>query len=365
MSKLKFGNTAAAMEAPTTHASTYLDFIQSQRGIRTPPPSRDKKLFQTADEKMMRIQDIVWQIADTNVPVLISGESGSGKDVIAKSIHEAATNKEMPFVTINCSSVAKNLLEGELFGIEEGAFAGAPTAHIGKFEQANNGILVIDEITELDLDLQTKLLKALQDREIQRIGAKSNIKVNTRVIATTNKDIMALIANGSFRQDLYYRLYVIHLQIPALRDRPKDIELLSKHFLGECGYSFGKTGLVLADDAIEKLKEYQWPGNVRELQNVIQRAVVLADSNIVTAANIPIEGMKKPVSMDWIDELPIGQTLRTVETHFILETLKNHSGNRTHAAKTLGISLRTLRNKINEFTAQGYEVIAPQNGRCM
>jgi transcriptional regulator with PAS, ATPase and Fis domain len=312
---------------------------------------------------MMRIQDIIWQVADTNVPVLVSGESGVGKDVIAKAIHEAASEKGRAFVSIDCSSVPQTLLESELFGFEQGAFTGAHQRHVGKIEQANDGTLLLDGIDELDMNLQAKLLRTLQEKEIERIGGNSPIKVNTRIIATTSCDIMQKIANGTFRQDLYYRLYVIHLEIPPLRERPKDIEVLGNHFLTECGNNFGKLGLTFADDAIEKLKSYEWPGNVRELQNVIQRAVVMASSNVIKASNLPIEGDKKIVSLEWVGALPLGQTLRTVETHFILETLKNHSGNRTHAAKTLGISLRTLRNKINEFTAQGYEVMAPQNGR--
>ena len=312
---------------------------------------------------MMRIQDIVWQVADTNVPVLISGETGVGKDVVARAIHTAGTDPNKPFIAVNCASMPSSVLESELFGYEQGAFAGANQRYLGKFEQANNGTLQIDEITEMDLGLQAKLLRVLQEKEIERIGGDSAIAVNTRIIATTKSDIMSCIAKGTFRQDLYYRLYVIHLEIPSLRDRPKDIELLGKTFLAECGKTFGKDGLHFASDAMEKLMTYQWPGNVRELQNVIQRAAIMATESTISAKNIPIQGERKESTFEWVEALPMGQTLRLVETHFILETLKIHSGNRTHAAKTLGISLRTLRNKINEFTALGYEVLAPQNGR--
>jgi transcriptional regulator with PAS, ATPase and Fis domain len=365
MSKSKFGYSAAApsLDIPSSHGSTYLDFIQSRRGVRNPTTRQTSELFKTADEKMMRIQDIVWQIADTNVPVLITGESGVGKEVVAKAIHAAGNDQNNPFIAINCASMPSTLLESELFGYEKGAFTGASQRYQGKFEQANNGTLLLDEITEMDLGLQAKLLRVLQEKEIERIGGNGPTPVNTRIVATTKCDLMACIAKGTFRQDLYYRLYVIHLEIPPLRDRPKDIELLGNYFLSECGKTFGKDGLHFAPDAVEKLMTYQWPGNVRELQNVIQRAAIMATDATITAKNVPIEGERKESSFEWVDALPVGQTLRLVETHFILETLKIHSGNRTHAAKTLGISLRTLRNKINEFTALGYEVMAPQNGR--
>jgi transcriptional regulator with PAS, ATPase and Fis domain len=365
MSKSKFGYGAAAssLDSPSGHGSTYLDFIQSRRGVRNAPTRQTSELFKTADEKMMRIQDIVWQIADTNVPVLITGESGVGKEVVARSIHSAGNDQNSPFIAINCASMQPAALESELFGYEKGAFAGASQRYLGKLEQANNGTLLLDEITEMDLTLQGKLLRVLQEKVVDRIGGTGPTPINTRIVASTKCDIMACIAKGTFRQDLYYRLYVIHLEIPPLRDRPKDIDLLSKHFLAECGKNFGKDGLHFAGDAMDKLMTYQWPGNVRELQNVIQRAAIMTPDATISAKHLPIEGDRKESSFEWVEALPMGQTLRLVETHFILETLKIHSGNRTHAAKTLGISLRTLRNKINEFTALGYEVMAPQNGR--
>lgn len=343
------------------HASTYLDFIQHRKGRR---PDRDKPLFDSADEKMARIQDIIWQIADTNVPVLITGESGSGKEVIARAIHQAAGTEGRPFVAVNCAAMPAALLESELFGHEKGSFTGAHQKHIGKFEQAQNGTLLLDEITEIDIALQAKLLRVLQEKEVERVGGTQPISVNTRVIATTNRDIISAVSQGRFRQDLYYRLYVLHLEIPPLRERPKDIELLANKFLDDCRKNFNRPSLVFSPEAMEKMRNHQWPGNVRELQNVVQRAVILSAQDVIKESSIPVDGEEAPmISMDWINSLPIGQTLKTVETHFILETLKNHHGNRTHAAKTLGISLRTLRNKINEFTAEGYDVTAPVNGR--
>lgn len=345
------------------NASTYLEYIQNRKGRR---PENQKKLFETADEKMKRIQDIIWQIADTNVPVLITGESGSGKEVIARAVHDAtSSDQDRPYIAVNCAAMPPTLLESELFGFEKGAFTGANQRHIGKFEMANNGTLLLDEITEMDLGLQAKFLRVLQEKEIDRIGGKGPIAINTRVIATTNRDIVAAVAQGKFRQDLYYRLYVLHLEIPPLRERPKDIELLGNLFLANCREGFGRPHLKFADEAMTKLKAHKWPGNVRELQNIVQRAVLLSHQDIIGPEHIPLESGQVVISHEWITSLPIGETLRLVETHFILETLKHHKGNRTHAAKTLGISLRTLRNKINEFTASGIDVISPLSGRAI
>lgn len=365
-SKFSQSNYAAAVSKSTSYpnASTYLDFIQQRKG-RRPDKDHSRKLFDTADEKMTRIQDIIWQISDTNVPVLITGESGVGKEVIAKAIHSAGSQKDRPFVAVNCAAMPATLLESELFGFEKGAFTGANQKHVGKFEQADNGTLLLDEITEMEPALQAKFLRVLQEKEIERLGGKSPVKINTRIIATTNRDIVSLVSQGRFRQDLYYRLYVLHIEVPPLRERPKDIALLSQKFLDDCKTSFNRPNLSFSEDAMAKIKQHTWPGNVRELQNIIQRAVIMSSNDVIVSSNIPIEGETPMISLDWVNSLPIGQTLRTVETHFILETLKNHRGNRTHAAKTLGISLRTLRNKINEFTAEGFEVIAPLTGRSL
>jgi transcriptional regulator with PAS, ATPase and Fis domain len=345
------------------NASTYLDFIQNRKGRRN-DRDRNKPLFPAADEKMIRIQDIIWQIADTNVPVLITGESGVGKEIVARAIHNASSQTDRPYIAVNCAAMPATLLESELFGFEKGSFTGAYQKHMGKFEAANNGSILLDEITEIEPPLQAKLLRVLQEKEIERIGSKTPIPINTRIIATTNRDIVSYVSQGRFRQDLYYRLYVLHIEIPPLRERPKDIGLLANNFLNDCRENFSRPNLTFSEDALEKLNSHNWPGNVRELQNIVQRAVIMSSSDVIKSDSIPIDGEGTPmVSLDWVSSLPIGQTLRMVETHFILETLKNHRGNRTHAAKTLGISLRTLRNKINEFTAEGFEVTAPLSGR--
>jgi transcriptional regulator with PAS, ATPase and Fis domain len=378
MTKSSFDNPAAAKaidaaEQAAPSSSEYLQYVQDKSAV----PSAATRVgavaaggaevdarFLAADEKMLRIREIIEQIKDTNVPVLITGESGTGKEVIARAVHRESSRAAHPFVAVNCAALPSNLLESELFGYEKGAFTGALQRHIGKFELATNGTLLLDEVTEMDPGLQAKLLRALQEKEIERLGGSGPIPVKTRIIATSNRDIVQAVAQGQFRQDLYYRLHVIQLEVPALRERPKDIEILAQSFLTRYSEQFGKPGMQLAADARAKLKQHSWPGNVRELQNVVQRAVLLAAGEVIAATDIPIEDDNTQVTMGWVTHLPIGKPLKDLETHFILETLKHHQGNRTHAARTLGISLRTLRNKINEFTSDGIEVMAPVTGRA-
>jgi transcriptional regulator with PAS, ATPase and Fis domain len=352
------------VDQETTTPTDFLEYIKSKRSQEVTGPLRlGGATFLTADSKMKQICEVITQVANANVSVLIMGESGTGKEVIARMIHEASNRKDKPFVAINCAAVPPSLLESELFGHEKGSFTGAVARHIGKFEQASGGTLLLDEVTEIDPQLQAKLLRALQERQIERIGGSGPIDIDTRIIATSNRDVAATVKSGQFRQDLYYRLHVINIEIPPLRDRKKDVELLANHFLRKFGADFHKPNCRLAPDALDKLLNYSWPGNIRELQNIIQRTILIAGSDLIRAVDIPISLEKRAQSFDWIRHLPIGSRMRDVETHFIIETLKHHNGNRTHAAKTLGISLRTLRNKINEFTAGGYDVPAPTTGK--
>lgn len=369
---MKSNNGAIAHEVEEAKVSStdYLNYMQDkqrrekqqQQKAATPAPQAN---FIFADEKMLRIREIIKQIADANVPVLITGESGTGKEVIARMIHMSSNRKADPFVAINCAALPPNLLESELFGFEKGAFTGAHQQHIGKFEQAHCGTLLLDEVTETDQNLQAKLLRALQEQEIERIGGNGPIKINTRIIATTNRDITRSVKDGRFRQDLFYRLYVIHLEIPPLRERPKDVEVLTRHFLKAFSTQFKGEAATLTADAMQKLLKYTWPGNVRELQNVIQRAVLMAAGNTITAKEFVLEQKKVDDDLEWVKHLPIGRKMQEVETQFILETLRTHNGNRTHSAKTLGISLRTLRNKINEFNTEGLEVPQPASGKAL
>lgn len=361
------GAIAHEIEDKKVSSSDYLNYIQEkqkqQKAQQAAPVAPTNFIF--ADEKMLRIREIIKQIADANVPVLITGESGTGKEVVARMIHSSSARKSDPFVAINCAALPSNLLESELFGFEKGAFTGAHQQHIGKFEQASGGTLLLDEVTETDQGLQAKLLRALQEQEIERLGGNGPIKVDTRIIATTNRDITRSVKDGRFRQDLFYRLYVIHLEIPPLRDRPKDIEVLTRHFLKAFSMQFKGEAVTLTADAMQKILKYTWPGNVRELQNVIQRAVLMSSGSTITAKEFILEQKKVDEDLEWVKHLPIGRKMQEVETQFILETLRIHNGNRTHSAKTLGISLRTLRNKINEFVLEGHEVPQPTTGKAL
>jgi transcriptional regulator with PAS, ATPase and Fis domain len=322
-------------------------------------------VFITVDDKMLQLRDVIQQIAHANVPVLITGESGTGKEVVARAIHQASQRAAKSMVAVNCAALPSTLLESELFGFEKGSFTDAHARHLGKFERANGGTLLLDEVTEIDARLQAKLLRVLQEKEVERLGGNGPLPVDVRIIATTNRDIVSQVAQGLFRQDLYYRLYVIHLEIPPLRERVKDIPVLAEHFLRKFGQKFGKPDVALSPEGVRKLMTHRWSGNVRELQNVLQRALLTATGNVIAPAHIALNDDRAAGELEWVRHLPIGRQLMDVETHFILETLKSHQGNRTHAAKTLGISLRTLRNKINEFTARGIEVMQPQTGKAL
>lgn len=366
MSQLNSGNGAIAhnpAKPDAVSSNEYLEHIRNQKKQEKKPRQQTEFIF--ADEKMMKIREVIHQIASANVPVLISGESGTGKEIVARMIHACSQRKKDPFIAVNCAALPSSLLESELFGFEKGAFTGADHRHQGKFEQANGGTLLLDEVTETDQSLQAKLLRALQESEIERLGGSGPVKIDTRIIATTNRDIAKTVTEGDFRQDLFYRLYVIHLEIPPLRERRKDIEVLTRHFLKSFSVQFKGQPASITADAMQKLVKYPWPGNVRELQNVIQRAVLMSNTNTITADEFVLENKKVDNNLEWVRHLPIGRKMREVETQFIIETLKNHNGNRTHSAKTLGISLRTLRNKINEFTIEGYEIPQPTSGKAL
>ncbi|MBP9708494.1 MAG: sigma-54-dependent Fis family transcriptional regulator [Oligoflexales bacterium] len=352
-------NDVASLIDPQLNSENTAEFIDYAKSKNSKQRVSDHSAFLSADPKMEKIKEIISQIAPTPVSVLISGESGTGKEVIARYIHNISDRAKEPFVAVNCAALPPSLLESELFGFEKGAFTGAHQRHIGKFEQATKGTLLLDEVTEIDLNLQAKLLRALQEKEVERIGGRESIKIDTRIIATTNRDIEKSVANGSFRQDLYYRLHVIPLEIPPLRKRPKDIELLANYFLKKFEKEYSKSDMRLSHAALEAMLLYRWPGNVRELQNIIHRALLMSSSSLIDANDLPIS-FESTSKESWIASLPIGSTLRKLETEFILETLRYHQGNRTHASRTLGISLRTLRNKINEFTGLGIDVMAPQ-----
>lgn len=305
----------------------------------------------SADNKMKRILEIAENVASSRASVLITGESGTGKELLARYIHAKSPRANGPFVAVNCAAVPEGLLESELFGHEKGAFTGAIQTKIGKFELANEGVLLLDEMGELPLHLQSKLLRALQEGEIEKVGSNKTTKTNVRVIATTNRNLEQMVAEGRFREDLFYRLNVIPIQIPPLRLRIKDLEMLSQHFLETSCDKNGRNLKRFSPQAIEKIFKYEWPGNVRELENVIERTVLLTESDIIQDSDLSIvvkEKKQNPI-------LGPGMTVFEAEKLLILNTLEYTKNNKTHAAKLLGISVRTLRNKLHEYDGGAFE----------
>ena len=313
------------------------------------------------------------QVAGADASVLIAGESGTGKEVLAQHIHRRSRRANGPFVALNCAAIPENLLESELFGHEKGAFSGALARRIGKFEAAHGGTLLLDEVSEMDVRLQAKLLRALQEREIDRLGGSVPVKVNVRILATTNRDLLAEVAAGRFREDLYFRLNVVTLRVPPLRERPRDIPALAEHFVRRFAELNGLAYRPLAAGALARLARHHWRGNVRELENIIHRAVLLADgaeigeaaielapaaSQAPAAAAYPATGNGAAEGVAGL----VGRKMEEVERDLILETLGHCLGNRTHAATILGISIRALRNKLRDYAAQGVPVPPPTAG---
>ncbi len=284
------------------------------------------------------------QIAPSEATVLITGESGTGKEVMAKFIHNNSKRKNKDFISVNCAAIPENLLESELFGHEKGAFTGAVERRIGKFEEANGGTLLLDEISEMDLRLQAKLLRAIQEREITRVGGNSIVKLDIRIIATTNRDLLQEVKNGKFREDLYYRINVINVHLPTLRDRQEDVESLSEYFVIKYSLLNGIEQKAISVAAMKKMKEYKWPGNVRELENTVHRALLLSNMHEIQPIDLLI-GDREPAN----DDTPEGRTLENIEKSAIQNTIKKFYGDEVKAAAVLGISIRTLRNKLKQY----------------
>jgi two-component system response regulator FlrC len=295
----------------------------------------------TNNSAMLCLLDQAVQAAKTQATILIQAESGTGKELLARWIHKNSANPNGPFVAVNCAALPENLLESELFGYEKGAFTGANTFKPGKFELAHNGTILLDEIGEMAPLLQAKLLRVLQEHEVDRIGGKRPIPIKVRVIATTNKDLRKLIARGQFREDLFFRLNVVPMRIPALRDRKDDLAVLTHYF----SKKYGVAEAVLDAETLQLLERYGWPGNVRELENLIHRAFALRRRLKITPADL----FDHTVESAEHGELQAGQSVEEMERKLIMTTLEQTNGNRTHAAKLLGISLRTLRNKLREY----------------
>ncbi len=310
------------------------------------------------------------QVAASDATVLITGESGTGKEILAHHIHRHSRRAGARLVALNCAAIPEALLESELFGHEKGAFSGALARRVGKFEAADGGTLLLDEIAELDIRLQAKLLRALQQREIDRVGGEAPVKVDVRVLAATNRDLRAQAAAGRFREDLLFRLDVISLRIPPLRERPADIAPLAQHFAHRYAALNGMPERPLAPAAAERLARHAWRGNVRELENTIHRAVLLAAGGTIEAEDIELDPPRMPErgAAHVADPQPsglaglVGRRMEDVERELILQTLHRTEGNRTHAASMLGISIRALRNKLRDYTRQGLAVPPPASG---
>jgi two-component system response regulator FlrC len=335
--------------------------------------SDDNRPMITRDPAMQSVTALADQIAPSDASILITGESGVGKEVMARYIHQKSRRATRPFISVNCAAIPENLLESELFGHEKGAFTGAVARRIGKFEEADGGTLLLDEISEMDGRLQAKLLRALQEREIDRVGGSRPVKVDIRILATSNRDLTAAVRDGTFREDLLYRLNVVNLKLPPLRERPGDVIALAEHFIKKYAAANGAPERPLAAATRQRLLTHRWPGNVRELENAMHRAVLLSsgpeieefairlpDGQPLSAAPGGDMARVASIAAEAVSRNFVGQTVSAVEQQLIIDTLSHCLGNRTHAANILGISIRTLRNKLKEYTEAGVAVPAHQ-----
>ena len=308
-------------------------------------------------EPMQRVMDIVRQVAPARATVLIQGESGTGKELLAKAIHQLSPRSTKPMVTVHCAALSPTLLESELFGHEKGAFTGAHERRIGRFEQAEGGTLFLDEIGEIDETTQVKLLRFLGERSFERVGGNKTLSADVRVVAATNKNLKELVGKGEFREDLYFRLNVVELWAPPLRERLDDVPLLALHFLREFVIENSKTISDFTADALEAMIRYEWPGNVRELRTAVEHAVVLSKDEMIQLTDLPQSVQSRGVIQSEVQlNQPLigkGVTLEEAEKQLIIRTIKECRGNRTVAAKKIGISRRTLHRKLHRYSLEG------------
>lgn len=322
--------------------------------------TRENHALIYGDKKTEAVLKLAKQVAPSEANILLTGQSGTGKEVFSRFIHDNSKRANKKFVAVNCAAIPETLLESELFGYEKGAFTGAVARRIGKFEEASGGTLLLDEISETDVKIQAKLLRAIQEKEIDRIGGKAPIKVDTRIIATSNRNLDECVKNGTFRQDLYYRLNVVNINIPPLKDRPDDIIVLAKHFAKKYSELNDIPLKEMTPAAEQKLLNYLWPGNVRELENTVHRAVLLSTGDKIDENAILLDDIDAVINPAAGTEMSgaefVGSTVACMERNLIIDTLKHTMGNRTTAANILGISIRTLRNKLKQYQDEGFEV---------
>ena len=346
--------------------SLIVEHALSELSLRREVEELRKKLSETqgivsgdfiAESRVMkRVLSLVAKVAPTDATVLLTGESGTGKEVLARLIHTLSGRKNAPFVSVNCAAIPEGLLEAELFGYEKGAFTGAVKSKPGLFEEAKGGTIFLDEIAELPLPLQAKLLRVLQDGTFRRVGGTKELKTDARIIAATNRDLKEMINEGSFREDLYWRLNVFNIHIPSLRERKEDIIPLAHHFLKSFARKYGKSVKEFSRDAVEFLLTYPFPGNVRELENMIERAVILSQGEIITVEDLKLPEIEHESFKDALFTLPLTEAVELLEKIRIEKALKEAKGVKSKAAELLGISERVLRYKI-----QKYQLIPPSD----
>lgn len=350
-----------------------------------------------SDPKMQEVVKLADKIAPSEATVLITGESGTGKEVMSRYMHEKSKRKDGPFIAVNCAAIPENLLESELFGHEKGAFTGANSKRIGKFEEAHKGTILLDEVSEMHPQLQAKLLRAIQEKEVTRVGSNNPVKVDVRILATSNRNLEQSVQKGEFREDLYFRLNVVNIALPPLRERPKDMAVLAQFFADKYADANGVPKKKLAADTITKIQSYGWRGNIRELENTMHRAIIVSmedelepdavhiQESAFTQSTAPAaqpaaqapdpagvgnagkaEEAEKPqaapVKNPGAVESLVGRSMADVERDMILNTLDHCLGNRTHAANILGISIRTLRNKLNQYKDEGMDIPEAKSG---
>jgi two-component system, NtrC family, response regulator len=302
---------------------------------------------------MLRIYDLIGKVAYSKASVLITGPSGTGKELIAKAIHYESPRKNRPFISVNCGALTETLLESELFGHEKGAFTGAVALKKGRFELADGGTLFLDEIGEMPPSLQVKLLRVLQEMEFERVGGTRSLRVDVRVLSASNRNLKETVAEGSFREDLFYRLNVIHIEVPPLRERPEDIRLLVNHFIDKYRRTSGEEKIELSPEVWKSFYAYRWPGNVRELENVIERAVVLNSEGVINQRDLPAEFSEENIELD-VDrfipsDVPLQETLEKIEEKLIRRALKQSGDVQSHAAERLGITKSLIQHKMKKY----------------
>jgi two-component system response regulator FlrC len=369
-----YGMIDKAVEAMRAGACNYLTkpfepdrLLAEVTRYMLPAPAEGAGEVIAEDPRSRELFSLAQRVAGTVATVMISGESGTGKEVVARYIHRHSPRADGPFVAINCAAIPENLLESTLFGHEKGAFTGAQQSQPGKFEQAQGGTLLLDEVSEMPLALQAKLLRVLQEREVERVGGRKCIALDVRVLATSNRDLEAEVKRGGFREDLYYRLNVFPLVMPALRERKADIVPLARQFISRFAASFGRSGVSLSEGAVRQLTQYGWPGNIRELENVIQRALILAPGDVIEAPHLHLPQVAMAVSAQEEKavktEMAAGRPLdiKSLERAHILEALEAVNGSRKMAAQRLGMSERTLRYKMQQYREENAAAGQPRD----